>query len=107
MENNPRVKKIGSYLCYKAIDVESDNQLKKPIAWFSPLIPVNFGPKEYIGLPGLVLEVEMAGSTITATKIILNPIEEITNVSFSCFFGTNNTNLPSELVIDPMVVFCT
>jgi GLPGLI family protein len=70
-------KKIGNYVCYKAIDVESENKVKKPIAWFTPLIPVSFGPKEYSGLPGLVLEVEMAGSTITATKIILNPTEEI------------------------------
>lgn len=70
-------KKIGKYLCYKAIDIESKNKKMKPIAWFTPLIPVSFGPKEYNGLPGLVLLVEMSKRSITAIKIVLNPSEDI------------------------------
>ena len=49
----------------------------KPIAWFTPLIPISFGPKEYSGLPGLILEIEMFNSKIVASKIVLNPNEEI------------------------------
>lgn len=70
-------KKIGNHLCYKAIDIESDNKKIKPIVWFTPSIPVSFGPKEYSGLPGLVLEVELFNSKIIATKIILNPKTKI------------------------------
>tara|TARA_R110002050_G_scaffold295071_1_gene453510 strand:+ start:185 stop:910 length:726 start_codon:yes stop_codon:yes gene_type:complete len=70
-------KTIGNYLCYKAIDINSRNTKMKPIAWFTPLIPISFGPKEYSGLPGLILEVEMFNSKIVATKIVLNPNEEI------------------------------
>ena len=71
------IKKIGDYLCYKAIDIESTNKKKKPIAWFTPQIPVSFGPLEFSGLPGLVLQVEINKRLITATQIILNPKEEI------------------------------
>ncbi len=70
-------KTIGNYLCYKAIDINSKNLKMKPIAWFTPLIPISFGPKEYSGLPGLILEIEMFNSKIVATKIVLNPNEEI------------------------------
>lgn len=70
-------KTIGNYLCYKAININSKNTKMKPIAWFTPLIPISFGPKEYSGLPGLILEIEMFNSKIVASKIVLNPNEEI------------------------------
>ena len=70
-------KKIGGYICYKAIDIESENKKQKPIAWFAPEIPVNSGPKEYIGLPGLILEVQEYGFLFTATKIELNPTKKV------------------------------
>jgi GLPGLI family protein len=70
-------KKIGNYLCYKAIDFESTNKKMKPVVWFTPQIPVSFGPKEYNGLPGLVLLVEMSNRTISASQIVLNPKKEI------------------------------
>lgn len=70
-------KKIGEYLCYKAIDIASTNTKMKPIVWFTPQIPVSFGPLEYSGLPGLVLQVEMSNRTIIATTIVLNPKKEI------------------------------
>jgi len=41
------------------------------------MIPVNFGPKEYFGLPGLILEVSYDQFFIKATSITLNPKEEI------------------------------
>lgn len=45
-------------------------------AWYTPEIPVNQGPENYWGLPGLILEVN-DGKTITlCSKIILNPKEK-------------------------------
>jgi GLPGLI family protein len=70
-------KKIGNYLCYKAIDIASENKKMKPIVWFTPQIPVSFGPLDYSGLPGLVILVEMSKRTISVSEIILNPKHEI------------------------------
>lgn len=72
-------KNIAGYICYKAKTVETlysrqghyyDREI---IAWFSPEIPVKLGPKNYVGLPGLVLEVVRKEFTITAKNINLNP----------------------------------
>tara|TARA_R110002072_G_scaffold62842_3_gene156993 strand:+ start:5295 stop:5645 length:351 start_codon:yes stop_codon:yes gene_type:complete len=70
-------KKIGNYLCYKAIDIASTNRKMKPVVWFTPEIPVSFGPLKYNGLPGLVILVEMYKRTISVSEIILNPKDEI------------------------------
>ncbi|MCG1035138.1 GLPGLI family protein [Polaribacter sargassicola] len=70
-------KQIGKYICFKAIDIESTNTKMKPVVWFTPQIPVSFGPSEYNGLPGLVILVEMSNRTISASKIVLNPKEKI------------------------------
>ena len=46
-------------------------------AWYTPEIPVNQGPENYWGLPGLILEVN-DGKTITlCSKIVLNPKEKV------------------------------
>ena len=42
-------------------------------AWYTPQIPVNQGPGEYWGLPGLILEVNANRTTILCSKIVLNP----------------------------------
>ncbi|WP_405610626.1 GLPGLI family protein [Polaribacter sp. Asnod1-A03] len=70
-------KKIGRYLCFKAIDIESTNKKMKPVVWFTPELPVSFGPLKYNGLPGLVLLVELSKRTISASEIIINPKKEI------------------------------
>ncbi|WP_369048425.1 GLPGLI family protein [Tenacibaculum sp. UWU-22] len=46
-------------------------------AWFTPQIPVNNGPGEYWGLPGLILEVNADRTTILCTEVVLNPSEKI------------------------------
>jgi GLPGLI family protein len=57
-------KKINQYLCYKAITVIKSKSItkgdfsKKIEAWFSPEIAVNFGPKNFGGLPGLIMELK-------------------------------------------------
>ncbi len=71
-------KKIAGYLCYKATTVVKLN--KKTInitAWYCPQIPVSFGPKDYNGLPGLVLEVQNNFRYFRATKLVLNPKEKV------------------------------
>ena len=70
-------KKIGNYLCFKAIDIASKNTKMKPVVWFTPQIPVSFGPKEFNGLPGLVVLVEMTKRAISISEIVLNPKKEI------------------------------
>ncbi|WP_053978511.1 GLPGLI family protein [Mangrovimonas xylaniphaga] len=47
-------------------------------AWYTPQIPVNQGPGEYWGLPGLILEVNADRTTILCSKIVLNPDEKET-----------------------------
>jgi len=42
-------------------------------AWYTPQIPVNQGPDEYWGLPGLILEINADRTTILCSKIIINP----------------------------------
>lgn len=57
-------KKIDNYLCYKATCTESytarDGKTKERVitAWFCPELPYSFGPLEFNGLPGLILELE-------------------------------------------------
>lgn len=73
-------KKIGNYQCFKAIALKKERKGKPSIiitAWFSPTIPVSFGPKNFFGLPGLILEVSYKKVNIRASKIILNPKEKI------------------------------
>ncbi len=48
------------------------------IAWYTPQIPVNNGPGEYGGLPGLILEVSAGKTIMLCTKIVLNPEEKET-----------------------------
>ncbi|WP_179354209.1 GLPGLI family protein [Winogradskyella vidalii] len=48
------------------------------VAWYTPQIPVNQGPDDYWGLPGLILEVNADRTTILCTKIVLNPAEKET-----------------------------
>jgi len=47
-------------------------------AWYAPEIPVNQGPENYWGLPGLILEVNDGKTTILCSKIVLNPKEKAT-----------------------------
>ncbi|MFI2742145.1 GLPGLI family protein [Zhouia sp. PK063] len=72
-------KKIGKYTTYKGIyhKLFDDGKKRQIIAWYTPEINAPFGPKEYSGLPGLVLEVDDITGTYMVNEIILNPTEEI------------------------------
>lgn len=87
-------KMIGEYLCFKATAVRkvqagggmpfgrnNENQEEKPTeytvtAWYTPQIPVNQGPSDYWGLPGLILELHDNDTVILCSKIIINPTEK-------------------------------
>ena len=46
-------------------------------AWYTPQIPVNQGPGEFWGLPGLILEVNSGKTVILCTKIVINPQDKV------------------------------
>ena len=46
-------------------------------AWYTLDIPVNNGPLDYQGLPGLILEVNEGRTTILCSKLVLNPEKSI------------------------------
>jgi GLPGLI family protein len=97
-------KMIGQNLCFKATTViempvretnfrmgrrgensnesEEDNAPKmEPVivtAWYTLDIPVNHGPGDYWGLPGLILEIISGNTVILCTKIVMNPKEKAT-----------------------------
>jgi GLPGLI family protein len=73
-------KKVGEYNCLKAtteIIVNSKGKKRVITAWFTPKIPIAFGPLGYSGLPGLILELEVHKKIYYVKKITLNPRKEI------------------------------
>jgi GLPGLI family protein len=70
-------KKIGNYLCKKATTkktvVNSSGEFTTAvIAWYAPSIPLNFGPKNFNGLPGLILELTDRQMVYKVSKLELN-----------------------------------
>ncbi len=91
-------KKIGGYTCNKAeviipvSDKEKEDyseylrkqetkislfpmkepEEKKITAWYTPEIPVSFGPATYWGLPGLILELSDEKTVILCSKVVLS-----------------------------------
>lgn len=75
-------KYINGYLCFKATQQKS-LPLKKEkkyevIAWYCPKLPFQNGPKEFGGLPGLILELQDGRITYLANKIDLSLNQEMT-----------------------------
>lgn len=71
-------RKIGDYTCYKATTIKyvegrNGKMERKVIAWYTTQIPYNFGPKDYNGLPGLILELQEDNLLIKATTISIKP----------------------------------
>jgi GLPGLI family protein len=63
----------------KKTNFMDDFELPKEItvtAWYTPEIPVNQGPENYWGLPGLILEVNDGKTIILCSKIVLNAKEK-------------------------------
>lgn len=100
-EMSGETKFIGEYECYKAtttreevvmqsgISINGDKDLEEEVdvepemrevtvtAWYAPSIPINNGPQNYHGLPGLILEVNDGTTTMICSKIVLNPDKKI------------------------------
>lgn len=62
-------------------DDDPMNEIEVPktievVAWYTPQVPINQGPDDYWGLPGLILEVNADRTTILCTKIVMNPEEK-------------------------------
>lgn len=86
-------KQIGNYLCFRATAVvpskelswfnfswgdlnDDENQeikLTSIEAWYTLQIPIQHGPAEYWGLPGLILEVNSGNTTMLCSKVVINP----------------------------------
>ena len=74
-------KKIGSFLCYKATTTFRGRHY---IAWYSPDIPLSFGPWKLQGLPGLILEAYDEGQDINYFfKSIEYPTTNPTPIKFT------------------------
>jgi len=96
-ELTTETKQIGQYTCYKAVytnettqvrfnfgDVSEEDKGKqeekvtqKVVAWYTPQIPVNHGPDDYYGLPGLILELNDGNRVMICSKIVLNPEDDV------------------------------
>lgn len=84
-------KNIGNYTCFKAIfkddyttqtfnekgETEEVTKKRTTTVWYTPQIPVNNGPSEFYGLPGLILEVNDGQLTLVCSKIVINPKEPV------------------------------
>lgn len=77
-------KKIGKYNCFKAtterkyLAVSINEYLNETIVvWFTPEIAVPFGPNDYSGLPGLVLEVSKNNFYFIANSVKISNEELI------------------------------
>jgi GLPGLI family protein len=76
-ELTQETKVVGGYICYKAIQKNLKNKKKILNAWYTPQIPVSYGPLQYAGLPGLILQLEKNTIVFTAKRIELNPKKKI------------------------------
>lgn len=75
-------KQIGKYTCFKAtttvfVETVSAGTIEEEvIAWFTPEIPIGFGPAGFGGLPGLIMEVEKGMAVIYAHKVYLGTAKD-------------------------------
>ncbi|AUC83496.1 GLPGLI family protein [Lacinutrix sp. Bg11-31] len=51
-------------------------ETEEVVAWYTMQIPVNNGPGDFWGLPGLILEINSGRTTILCSKIVMNPAEK-------------------------------
>ncbi|AXT51240.1 GLPGLI family protein [Aquimarina sp. BL5] len=88
-------KKIGNYTCYKATakrtiqritsmstnnvaeeNVETEEEITVT-AWYTPEIPVNNGPANFWGLPGLIMAINDGQQSMLCDKIVLSPKRKV------------------------------
>lgn len=71
------VKKDSSVQKTNLLDQFEMPKDKTVTAWYTPDIPVNQGPDDYWGLPGLILEVNDGKTVILCSKVVLNPKDKV------------------------------
>lgn len=65
-----KTKIVNGQTCYLATMTEVVNDKNVNVfAWFNPQIPINYGPKNYNGLPGLIIELITGNTTFRVYKI--------------------------------------
>jgi GLPGLI family protein len=74
-------KEINGFLCYKATrDYEFIRKgiktIRKQIVWYAPEIPFRYGPRDFIGFPGLVLKLADGKIIYTLRNVKLSKIPE-------------------------------
>ena len=82
-------KDILGYTCKKAYFSKNG---QKTTVWYTTKIPIMDGPSIYAGVRGLILKVETAGSTYTASKIekIATTSEKVTIPKFKTFISSSD-----------------
>ena len=86
-------KTISDYSCFKAsakIPLEN-GKFQSIVAWYTPEIPLSYGPLQYNGLPGLVVRLETGRelyklAEIQQKKITINAPLKGTSISEADFF---------------------
>lgn len=71
---------IGKYQCYKAIKfIKRKNSSKKfkLEAWYTTSISLPYGPKWFVGLPGLVISAKRGDFVYQLKKLTLNPKKKL------------------------------
>jgi GLPGLI family protein len=87
-------KQIGNYTCQKATYQTTRERMTVQMgdgeneattttdtvtytAWYTSQIPVQHGPSEYWGLPGLIMEITNGRTTLICSKLVLNPTDGV------------------------------
>ncbi|UOY09017.1 GLPGLI family protein [Muricauda sp. SCSIO 64092] len=97
-ELNNSSKMIEGYQAYKAnLKMFNDRTSKYKLveAWYSPELPLPYGPAGFGGLPGLILELRAGPLVYVSEKIIMNPQDGIKEFIIP---SLNNVISPNELV---------
>jgi GLPGLI family protein len=86
-------KQIGEYKCFRAEAVVGFDDFRGKgsyilEAWFCPSFPFKYGPCEYYGLPGIVME---AGQLNSKIRFFVKKIEKITPEQAKINFPSNKT----------------
>lgn len=67
-----KTKIIDKYKCFEAKYLNISGSETDITAWYTPEIPLPFGPERFNGLPGLILELENKTVSFSASKIKLD-----------------------------------
>jgi len=81
-ELHNETKQVGRYLCYKASTIYTVVNRKGTfhhpvVVWYTPQIPVSFGPIGYGGLPGLIVELNVQNMKFEMLKISMDPATKV------------------------------